>query len=62
MKYLVAWIGLLIALSVSGCTWQANRGSDAVDINPFAYGSDTPVIELSKWQGYSNGQEGLRLR
>jgi hypothetical protein len=63
MKYLVVLIGLLIALSVSGCfTWQANRGSDAVDINPLALGSDTPAIQPTTWQGYSNGREGLRLR
>jgi hypothetical protein len=58
MKYLVVRIGLLIAFSVSGCTWH----SEAVDMNPFEYGSGSPVVQPSNWQAYSNGQEGLRIR
>jgi len=57
MKRYVVRAVLLICLSACGCwTWQANSGSDAVDINPFAFGSNTPVIQLSNAPGYENGQ------
>jgi hypothetical protein len=45
----------MIVLS-GGCTWQANKGSDAVEINPLNYGSSTPMIQLSNAPGYMNGQ------
>ncbi len=53
---LFAPVALLIVLFVSGCTWQANSSSDAVEINPLSYGSGTPVIQLSNAPGYENGQ------
>lgn len=48
---------LLLALAAIGCcTWQANQSSTAVDVNPFNYGSGTPVVQPSNAPGYLNGQ------
>src|SRR5262249_2278086 len=52
---------VLVLAGACGCTWQANRGSQAVDINPFALGSRDPVISPSNSYGYSNG-EALDMR
>lgn len=57
MRCFVVVMTVLISLSAAGCfTWQANNGSQAVDVNPLAYGSGAPVIQLSNAPGYMNGQ------
>src|SRR5262245_48870282 len=58
MRRLLAAATLLLALfaAAGGCAWQANRGSQAVDINPLALGSGDPVISPSNAFGYSNGE------
>ena len=48
---------LLLALTV-GCSWgpwQANSGSEAVTINPFAWGSGQ-VVSPADGPGYMNGE------
>jgi hypothetical protein len=55
--------GLLIAVALlcllvcaGGCmAWQANKSSQAVDIDPFAIGSGEPVFKPSNGPGYING-------
>jgi hypothetical protein len=54
MRRLLA-AALLLALAGAGCTWQASRGSQAVDVNPFALGSGEPVFSPAEGPGYSNG-------
>ena len=38
-----------------GCNWQANSASHAVEVNPFHYGSATPVVQLANTPGYADG-------
>jgi len=45
-----------VMLAATGCTWQANNGSDAVEINPLKYGTGNPIVQLSNAPGYMNGQ------
>lgn len=47
---------LVLLLFGNGCTWQANRASQAVDIDPFAIGSGEPVVRPSNSYGYIDGQ------
>jgi hypothetical protein len=62
MRRLLAAATLLLTLAdAGGCTWQANRGSQAVDVNPLALGPGDPVISPSNAPGYSNG-EALDMR
>ena len=58
MRRLLAASALLcLALAGSGgCAWQANRGSQAVDVNPLALGSGEPVLSPSNSVGYTNGE------
>ena len=60
---LLAAATLLLPLfaGAGGCGWQANRGSQAVEVNPLALGSGDPVISPSNAFGYSNG-EALDVR
>ena len=62
MPRLLAAVLLLVLLAGSGgCTWQANRGSQAVDINPGAIGSGESVFTPSNSFGNVNG-ESLDMR
>jgi len=56
MRCLVMMMALLVTLFAIGCTWQANQSSTAVEINPYNYGSGSPVIQPSNAPGYMNGQ------
>ena len=48
---------LLFLLGMSGCTdWQASKGSQAVDINPFAIGSAESVLTPSNDNRYMNAE------
>lgn len=53
---------VLLIVSAVGCTWQANSGSQAVEINPLNYGSGTPIIQPSNAPGYMDGQPFDRRR
>ena len=65
MRYFVAVAVLFLSLTcLEGCTWQwqANKSSEAVDINPFA-GPGEPVISPSNGPGYMNGvPQDMRTR
>ncbi len=56
MKLRWGHIAVWLVVCAGGCTWQANKGSDAVEINPLNYGSANPVVQLSNAPGYMNGQ------
>jgi hypothetical protein len=64
MRRFVPLAALLISLFATGCSgWQANRSSQAVDINPFALGTGNPVIQPSNAPGFINGQpQDMRTR
>ena len=55
----LAILTLLIPLTgVGGCTfgpWQANNGSQAVEVNPWAWGSGQSVVSPANGPGYFNG-------
>jgi hypothetical protein len=53
MRYVIL---LLVLWSAAGCTWQANSGSQAVEINPLNYGTDRPIVQPSNMPGYIDGQ------
>jgi hypothetical protein len=63
MFRILAVVLLLLPLTVTGCssTWQANRASQAVDINPLAILSGQPVLSPANGPGYING-EALDMR
>jgi hypothetical protein len=55
-RVLTAAVLLLPFAGAGGCAaWQANKGSQAVDINPLAVGSGEPVISPSNSYGYLDG-------
>ncbi len=61
------WTAIALILSVlgtSGCAdWQANKSSQAVDINPFAIGSGESVFTPSNDNRYVNGDaQDMRSR
>ena len=43
-------------LCAGGCAWQANSGSQAVDINPLAMFSGDSVFNPASGPGYMDGQ------
>jgi hypothetical protein len=56
MLRILAVAALLLPLAGTGCSaWQANSGSQAVDIDPFAVGSGRAVFSPSNEPGYING-------
>jgi hypothetical protein len=63
MRGFLAAVALtLVLLGLIGCAdWQANKSSQAVDINPCAIGSTEPVITPSNDNRYLNG-EALDMR
>jgi hypothetical protein len=64
MRHALAVAALPFALALAGCAgWQANKGSQAVDINPFAAGTGEPVIRPSNGPGFMDGQpQDMRTR
>jgi hypothetical protein len=49
----------LVLPLVGGCSfgpWQANNASQAVDVNPWAFGSGQSVFSPSNAPGYLNGE------
>lgn len=55
MRAFIILSAALLLISGMGCTWQANSGSQAVEINPLNYGSSTPIVQPSNMPGYMNG-------
>jgi hypothetical protein len=53
MFRMLAALALLLA---AGCTWQANRASQAVDADPSAFGSGHAVFTPANGPGYMNGE------
>jgi hypothetical protein len=51
----LAVVVLLLAF-VGGCSWQANSGSQAVEVNPFAWRSGEQVVSPANSYGYVNGE------
>jgi hypothetical protein len=64
MRRFIVAVALFISLFAAGCeAWQANRSSQAVDIDPFAVGSGSPVFQPSNAPGFINGQpQDMRTR
>jgi hypothetical protein len=59
------WTAVALILSLlGGCAdWQANKSSQAVDINPFAFGSGDSVFTPSNDNRYMNGDaQDMRSR
>lgn len=54
MRYIKALLTGICCMA--GCTWQANSGSQAVEINPLNYGTGKPVVQPSNMIGYIDGQ------
>jgi high-affinity K+ transport system ATPase subunit B len=54
MLRILAVVTLLIPLVTSGCTFQANTASQAVTVNPFAFGSGQ-VVSPANGYGYVDG-------
>lgn len=54
----------VLPVFASGCGgWQANNASQAVDINPFNWGSGSPVFSPSNSPGYTDGMaQDMRRR
>jgi hypothetical protein len=56
MRRFLAAAALMLALvGAGGCTWQANSGSQPVEINPFAVGSGN-VFNSASGPGYMDGE------
>ena len=55
MLRILAVVTLLIPLVTSGCTFQANTASQAVTVNPFAFGSGQ-VVSPANDRYYMNGE------
>lgn len=55
MLRVLAIVVLLLPYAV-GCTWQANSASQAVTINPFAWGTGESVVGPADSYGYVNGE------
>jgi hypothetical protein len=47
---------VFIVSTVCGCTWQANRSSEAVQIDPGAIGSGQSVFAPANGWGYVDGE------
>ena len=64
MRRGLAVAAVWLSLGAGGCTaWQANKSSQAVDIDPFALGTGNPVIQPSNGPGFVDGQpQDLRTR
>ena len=53
----------LLLLFAPGCTWQANHASQAVDVDPFAFGSGQAVFSPANGPGYMSGEaQDMRTR
>jgi hypothetical protein len=62
MRRVVAVAAVLTSLFAVGCAgWQANKGSQAIDIDPTAIGTADPVIQPSNGGGFVHG-EPLNMR
>jgi hypothetical protein len=59
MFRILAAMALLLPFVAGGCSfgpWQASNASQAVDINPWAFGSGQPVFSPSNGPGFLNGE------
>jgi hypothetical protein len=63
MFRILAVLALLLPL-VAGCgIWQANRASQAVDVDPLAFGTGGAVFTPANGPGYMNGEpQDMRRR
>jgi hypothetical protein len=56
MLRILAMVTLLLLFFATGCTVHPNSGSQAVEFNPFNWGSGEPVAKPSDGYGYADGQ------
>lgn len=56
MHRILAVVVLLLPFVAGGCSWQANSGSQAVEVNPFAWGSGEQVVSPANSFGCVNGE------
>jgi hypothetical protein len=65
MRCFLTMAAFFLGLLGAGCqeTWQANRASQAVNVNPFGVASGEPVFTPSNSPGYINGDsQDMRTR
>jgi hypothetical protein len=63
MRSLLCLLASLVALTGGCASWQANRGSQAVDFDPFALGSGESALRPSNGPGFINGDaQDMRTR
>ena len=56
MLRILAVVMVLLLFVAAGCSWQANSGSQAVEVNPFAWGSGRQVVSPENGYGYVDGE------
>jgi hypothetical protein len=56
MHRILVMVVLLLPFVAGGCSWQANSASQAVTVNPLAWGSREPVVSPANTYGYVNGE------